>query len=164
MPTYNDNSDDDVNPQAAGEQEEDASGVSESPEAQTLKKFRTADQQAKWSKELEAERKEHKDYITTGSKTIDVYTDKRDAKSKRMNYNLFFANTETILASLYAQTPSPDIKRRWNDPDDQASRVAATILTRNIEFELDTRGFDNAFKQMLFDRRVPGMGRSESVV
>jgi hypothetical protein len=155
-----DNSNDLVNPIYAGIEEEQASGIGLDGEFQdtVLTKFQTTDQQTHWQKEIDASRREHQEFVKRGFKTIDIYGDKRDDSSNRANYNVFFANTETKLAAMYAQTPKPDIKRRFNDPDDQASRVGSEILTRNIEFELDVYNFDGKVKQILFDRVVPGIG------
>ncbi len=123
-----------------------------------LAAYQTEGEQQHWIDELEAARKEREKFVKRGNDTIKRYTDDRDASSTISRYNIFFANTEIKMASLYARTPKPDIARRFAEPTDQVARVAANILERNISYELDIEGFDGKIKQMLFDRLVPGMG------
>lgn len=122
-------------------------------------RYQTAFEQGKWVDELAASRKELGNFHETGKKIIKRYSDERDAEEKGSSYlNIFFANTEIKMAALYARTPKPDIHRRFDDPDDDVARVAGAILERNISYELECDGFDQTFKQVLFDRLVPGMG------
>lgn len=124
-----------------------------------LEKHQTEAMQAHWCEELEASRKERKAFDDRGEKTIKRYADERGENDRgRSDYNVFFANTEIKMAALYARTPVPDIKRRFNDPTDDVSRVGADLLQRNITYELECEGFDAKFKQILFDRLVPGVG------
>src|SRR5665213_158324 len=157
QPTVVGNNDDD--PSKAGYESGD-SEVSTEPfiHDPTLAKYQTSDYQDKWNEELEACKKERKDFITKGYKILEHWADKRPTDNQRSHYNLLFANTELKQAALYANTPSPDIKRRYNDPNDQVSRVAALILTRKIESELDQEDYDSTIKQIINDRLLPGMG------
>lgn len=123
-----------------------------------LQKYQTQEMQGIWQDELVASRKEREKFHKRGVETIKRYADEREGMDKLSNFNVFFANTEIKAASLYARTPQPDIKRRFNDATDQVARVASNILQRNITFELETSDFDAKLKQMLFDRLVPGMG------
>lgn len=124
-----------------------------------LERYQTADMQATWCKELEASRKVRQKFNATADKTLKRFSDERsELESDRQYYNVFFANTEIKMSALYARTPTPDIKRRFSDADDDVSRVAASILQRNICYELDHAHFDDSFRQILFDRLVPGVG------
>lgn len=123
-----------------------------------LAKYQTPDYQEKWNKELEASRKERKRFVTKGYKILEHWADVRPNSNTRSNYNLLFANTELKLAALYARSPAPDIKRRFSDPNDQVSRVAALILTRKLMTELDEEDFDSTAKCILMDRILPGIG------
>jgi len=136
------------------------SGVSEDAFADpVLTAYQTRGEQEYWIDELDAARKERSAFRERGLKTIKRYADERDVPtSGASNFNIFFANTEIKLSSLYARTPVPDIKRRFDDADDDVSRVAAILLQRNISYELECEGFDPKLKQMLFDRLVPGIG------
>jgi hypothetical protein len=143
--------------------EQDVTDEAEAPVDPTRAKYQTEAWQDKWLAELEASRKERKAFVTRGNKTIERYADHRGSDatgSGRHNYNLFFANTEIKLSALYGQTPTPDIKRRFNEADDDVGRVAGMILWRNIAYELDEFGFDENFKLSLWDYKVPGLGVS----
>lgn len=124
-----------------------------------LAQYQTEQEQKRWLDELEAARKERKDFNRRAVKTIERYADKRDDGNKDASlYNLLFANVDTKLAALYARTPEPEIKRRFDDADDDVSRVAASLLRRNISYELEKGGFDTKFKNIVWDRLVPGIG------
>lgn len=121
--------------------------------------YQTPESQDKWQKELEAAQRERQAFNKAGVMAIERFADKRDDKNKgSAKYNLYTANTEIKQAAIYAKTPVPDISRKFKDPDDDVSRVAAIIMERNISYELDADNFDSTFKAMIFDRLVPGMG------
>lgn len=126
-----------------------------------LTQYQTETEQEKWQKELEACRKERKGWNDVAVKALKRYRDERgDAFKNSSLYNIYFLNTDTKLSALYARTPKPDIKRRFDDSQDDVARVAALLLQRNLEYEIDTGGFDSSFKQVLFDHVVAGMGVS----
>lgn len=141
------------------EQEDEIdSGVSENMIDPVVAQFMTEGEQQHWVDELTASRKEREKFNKRGTETIKRYADEREVLSTASHYNIFFANTEIKLSSLYARTPKPETKRRFSEPTDQVSRVAAMVLDRNVSYELECEGFDAKFKQMLFDRLVPGVG------
>lgn len=124
-----------------------------------LTEYQTEDEQHHWCDELAASKKERDRWLTHGNAVIKRYSNERaSTESAKKLFNIFFANTEIKQAALFAQSPMPDIRRRFDDPDDDVSRVAAMLLQRNIAYELEADGFDDTFKQVLFDRLVPGMG------
>jgi len=126
-----------------------------------LHQFQTEAEQAKWQRELEASRKERKNWTDVAVKALKRYRDERsDAYKDSRFYNIYFLNTEQKLAALYARTPKADIKRRFDDIQDDVSRVASLLLQRNLDYEMDNGNFEGEFKQVLFDNAVPGMGIS----
>lgn len=139
------------------------SGVSDDAFEQdpVLTQYQTEDEQDKWQKELESCRKERKPWNDTAVKALKRYRDERgDAYKSARLYNIYFSNTDVKMSALYARTPKPDIKRRFDDSQDDIARVAGLLLQRNLEYELDCSGFDGMFKQVLFDHVVAGMGVS----
>ncbi|MEF8758309.1 MAG: hypothetical protein V5B36_00855 [Candidatus Accumulibacter sp. UW25] len=121
--------------------------------------YQTPTYQQYWIEELAAEKKEHDPFRERGHKIIKRFTDERDSyDSTRSNYNIFASNVEIKSSSMYARTPVPEVSRRFVDSTDQVSRVAAMILQRNISYELECGGFDSIFKQIAWDRLVPGIG------
>lgn len=140
------------------------SGVSEeSFTAPVLHKFQTAREQQKWLKELQASRRNRKTFDEEAVKTIQRYSGKQDADGQysfpSSTYNLFFSNIELFKAQLFVRTPEPDVKRRFDDAQDDISRVAADRLQRNLAYELDCEGrFAANFENIIFDRLVAGFG------
>lgn len=151
---------DDDQPDKAGYESGDNDDVSTEPfiHDPVLAKYQTEDYQAKWVEELESSRKERKEFVAKGYKILEHWADKRSTDSQVSNYNLLYANTELKQAALYANTPSPDVKRRFSDPNDQISRVASIILMRKLETELDEEDFDSTARQIITDRLLPGIG------
>lgn len=136
-------------------------GISEDAFEQdpVLVQYQTEQEQERWKKELEASRKERKNFDKMATMALKRYRDERSEKAQgASNYNIYFQVTDNKMAALYAQLPKADVSRRFNDPDDDVSRVASMILQRNIEFENQTGNFDTEFKQIVFDRAVAGMG------
>lgn len=134
-------------------------GVSEDAFADpVLTEYQNEGEADYWKEELHASRKERERFNKRGVEFVKRYADDREATNQSAKFNIFYSNTEIKMASLYARTPQPDIKRRFNDSNDQVSRVAANLLQRNIVYELECEGFDPKFKQILFDRLVPGIG------
>lgn len=74
--------------------------------------------------------------------------------------NLFYSNVITMQAILYAKLPKVEADRRWFDPNDDVARVAAEMVTRVIQNDLnkpdDATGL--VLKNSLEDRLVPGNG------
>jgi hypothetical protein len=139
------------------------SGVSDDAFEQdpVLAQYQTEAEQDKWQKELEACRKERKQWNEVAVKAVNRYRAEAGTAYKDSKfYNIYFLNTDTKLSALYANTPKPDIKRRFDDAQDDVARVAGLILERNLKYELDTGGFDASFKQVLFDHVVSGVGVS----
>lgn len=140
------------------EQNELPNGIDEGIEDPVRAKYQTEAEQQFWMDEIESARKEREQYDKQATETIKRFSDQRGTTDSGSYFNIFYANTELKLGALYARTPKPDIKRRFNDADDDVSRVAANILQRNITYELEQNNFDATFKQILFDRLVPGFG------
>lgn len=136
-------------------------GVSEDAFEQdpVLKEHQTTAEQAKWQAELKAARDERRKFDQTAVATIKRYSDTRDeAEAGQSHFNVFFEVTDIKQAALYGRTPVPDVKRRFNDPSDDVSRVAATLQQRSLSYELECDNFDATIKKVIFDRLVPGFG------
>lgn len=137
-------------------------GVSEDAFEQdpVLAQYQNENEQAKWLDELTAARKERQKFDRVAAETIKRYGDENSGEASHSisRYNLFASNTDMKLAALYAQTPVPSVKRRFDDANDDVARVAGYIVQRLITYELECSGFDAKFKQTLYDWKVPGIG------
>src|ERR1700756_3575027 len=82
-----------------------------------------------WAGEERIAGKEEDRWAKRGRAVIKRYRDERDTSytSNVHRLNLLWSNVQTLLPTLYARTPKPDVARRFQDQDD-TGRLAATIL------------------------------------
>jgi len=102
---------------------------------------RDGDAAAAWRKEVEALEKRH--------------TLEKGAVGGE--FNLFFANVETVGAATYNSLPVPDIRRRFGDAD-PAGKMAADVLERAISAAMDMYDFDAGVKGVVTQGEVVGWG------
>ena len=116
---------------------------------------------AYWKAEITAAEKEQFKWHEQSQRVIKRYLDKRDAlESDLKNFNLFHANTNIVAASLYSQPPRPDVRRRFNDMDDDVGRVAAMMMERCLAQDLqdDAGSFDESIRSAIQDWLIVGCG------
>jgi hypothetical protein len=127
---------------------------------------RTPDERQRfWQEQLIAAEKELQKFHKRGNQINARYLDERGfADFSRISetsrrFNLFHANVNIMKAALYSKLPRPEVVRRFKDPDDDVARVAAKILERNLEYELqESDAYDEVFKAVVLDRLIPGLG------
>lgn len=113
----------------------------------------------KWKAEVDNSSKREKDFIKDGCKLVELY----EGKDKEgTQYNILYANTETLAPSLYNSTPRPVVTRRFKDEDPVGAK-AATAGQRLLEYLLDDgmseyANFDDLMKQAVLEALVPGRG------
>lgn len=115
-----------------------------------------------WKDQINLASKELQKFHERGRKTQRRYLDDREANDEQSRkFNLFWANTGVLRAALYANPPSPTVKREWDDFNDDVGRVAAEILERLLKLGLQRpRGdMDVAFSYATEDRLIPGLGQ-----
>lgn len=115
----------------------------------------------RWKAEISYAKKSLKDFHRRARDTNNRYLDEREADNASQKwFNLFFANTGILQASLYAQIPKPEVKRRWLDYQDQMARVGANVLQRCVSPDGDDPRdtFDTVMKQVVQDRLIAGLG------
>ena len=117
-------------------------------------------QAERWNVEFAAARKEVEKWHQRGAKIVKRFKDERDSADRDTRWNLFTSNVQTQMALLYGQTPKVDVTRRFGDASDDAVRVAALILERtlNCDVEAPTDTYAQALWAALQDRLLPGMG------
>ena len=126
-----------------------------------MKKPDTDEQLERWNVEFEAARKEVAKWHTRGAKIVKRFKDDRDASQRgESRWNLFSSNVQTQMALLYGQVPKVDVARRFADSQDDVARVAASMLERvlNCDIESPTDTYAQALWHALQDRLLPGMG------
>jgi hypothetical protein len=116
----------------------------------------------RWQVEIAAARKEVETWHTQATKAIAQYLDeKRDAEYQEGGrLNLYHSNITTLQALLYGKTPSVDVGRRFADSDDDQARVAAEMIERmlNTDIERDSDSYADAMELALLDRLLAGLG------
>lgn len=80
-----------------------------------------------------------------------------DLKRVKDTFNILWSNTETLLPSLYSQTPKPDVRRRFRDKD-KIGKLASTLVERCLSFSLDNYDFDATIRKAVLDYLLPGRG------
>jgi hypothetical protein len=120
--------------------------------------------QARWTVEVNAAKKSVKDFQAKGKKILDRFQDKRADSTLRdqgaTRVNLFTSNIQTQRAMTYGKTPRCEVSRRYADPDDDIARVAALMLTRllNLDIEHSEDDYAAALALALDDFQLPGLG------
>ena len=117
---------------------------------------------SRWSVELTAAEKALRDWHKDGEEVVKRFVDARGdtRRDGETRINLFSANIQTLRSLLYGKTPQVDVKRRFADPNDGEARVAAEILERllNTDIERDDDNYAAALENALDDRLLPGLG------
>lgn len=97
---------------------------------------------AKWIERINAATKHEKDWLDDAGKATRAYTNeaKTEAEADQLgctyDYNILYANVETIVPAVINSQPLPDIRRRFGDADPVARRVA-DIIERAIRVQTD---------------------------
>jgi hypothetical protein len=104
-----------------------------------------------------AEREERK-WVKQARAIVRRYRDERSEATKDNNrFNILWSNVQTLIPTLYARTPVPDVERRFRD-EDPTGRYASEILQRCISYSAEQAEFDDVMKSVTEDRLLPGRG------
>lgn len=117
----------------------------------------------RWSSEIEAALRELKQFHDKAKIVVKRFIDERDALENNSKwFNVFNTNVQILEANLYANIPTVDVSRTFKDMDDDVARVAAMILERCIQQDLNEPecDFDAMMRHAVSDRLIPGLGTS----
>ena len=97
-----------------------------------------------WLDRVRASTKRQKNWMDDAIKAEKAYTNEEkvdgeitsDALGVRYDFNILYANVETIVPAVINSPPVPDIRRRFNDPDPVA-RIVADLMERAIRVQID---------------------------
>ena len=117
-----------------------------------------ADFVASWLKQIELAQKENKDWHESAEKARNIYLLTGDGKDNE--FNILYSNIATVCPSVYNSLPVPDVRRRYNDGDNEPAKTAAQIIERVISYTIDDNYFDTAVKADVFDMQLVGRGAS----
>src|ERR1700742_158016 len=72
---------------------------------------------AYWMGQEKIAEKEESLWYKKARKIIKRYRDERPESNKDTKFNILWSNVQTLLPTLYARTPKPDVARRFLDED-----------------------------------------------
>lgn len=126
----------------------------------------SAKQAAKWQQELAASKKWMQKFSERARRCERAYIDEGEAQGRgesgnASRVNLFWSNVEVTLAAIYGRLPKATVDRRFRDEGDDVSRVAATMLERilNADIEREYDDTNAAMRDAVQDRFVVGLGQ-----
>lgn len=102
--------------------------------------------------------KQAEKWVQRGKRIIKRYMDERpEGQITKLKYNILWSNVENLKPAIYAQTPKPEVERRFLDKD-PVGRVAADCLERVLSYYLHTTPFGSVMRQTRLDYLLPGRG------
>jgi hypothetical protein len=112
----------------------------------------------RWVQEFTEAKRVLEKWHAAAKESDDRYRDEEDREGDRLN--LYAAGVDLKEATVYANVPRVDVKRRDNDQDDDVARVAAEIKKRllNADLEREEEGFPRAIALACKDWLIPGCG------
>ena len=114
---------------------------------------------ADYINEIERYEKEYQNWQHRGDSIVKRYRDERSESSNvqilTRQYNILWANTETLKPTLYARAPKVQVQRRYKDTD-PAGRIASEIAERAGNYLIDVSDYDNVMRACVMDFLLPG--------
>lgn len=113
-----------------------------------------------WAEQIKASEKEGEKFRRCGDKIIKRYKEAdRPEEDKSRRFNILHSNTETVLPSIYNQTPKP-VAQRTNKDKDPKARIGAMLLERALVACSDLYDVDTVFEGVVKDLLLPGRGQA----
>lgn len=115
-----------------------------------------------WLNQISLYEKTFKKWEVRTEKIIKRYKDEQrnSQANQTAKFNILWSNVQTIVPAVFARLPKPDVSRRFRD-NDPIGRVAALILERSLEFEIEKYpDYKAAMKNSVLDRFLGGRGVS----
>lgn len=111
-----------------------------------------------WQNQLTLSKKADEKWCERSRKIVKRYRDERGNDNGEVRYNILWSNVRTMFPAVYARKPQAQVERRFKDAD-PVGRVAAEIVERVLQFEIDQCGdYDSAIRGAILDRLLPGRG------
>lgn len=111
----------------------------------------------KWLDRIrDAEKREDK-WRKQAAKAEAIYLNRQEQGAHKFYFNILHSNIETIVPAIYSQTPRPDIRRRFGDPD-PAAKAAASMLERAILVQIDDGTLDPEMESLAWSSFTAGRG------
>jgi hypothetical protein len=119
----------------------------------------------KWLDRVETALKAEKHWRDDAQKAVEAYTGEGQSQTAGTGYvsdgqydfNILFANVETIVPAVINSPPAPDIRRRFGEPDPVAKTVAE-IIERAIRVQIDDSRLQVEMEAAAQDAFLAGRG------
>ena len=108
----------------------------------------------RWLLELKLADKREENWRKSAEKVWNRY---RQKEAKKNSFNILWSNTETLRPAVYNSAPKPDVRRRYKDAD-PLGKAASEVLSRSLEYGIDTTDFNDVIKSVVLDALLPGRG------
>lgn len=114
---------------------------------------------SKWFLEISDYEKAFKKWEDRNRKILKLYRDDQQSDSdNHSRFNILWSIVQTVSPAVFSRLPQPEVTRRHKDTD-QLGRVAALILERVLQFELDHYpDYQDAMDNVVHDRFLGGRG------
>lgn len=118
---------------------------------------------ARWLERINAATKYEKEWLDDAGKASRAYTNEAKAEGEAdqqgctYDYNILYANVETIVPAVINSQPLPDIRRRFGDADPVARRVA-DVIERAIRVQTDDNKLQIEMEASAQDAFLAGRG------
>lgn len=117
----------------------------------------------RWIDRIKAATKIEKDWLDDANRASQAYTNEEKrgqgdlAWGDCYDFNILYANVETIVPAVINSSPVPDIRRRFNDAD-PAARIVADIIERAISVQIDDSRLQVELEASAQDSFLAGRG------
>lgn len=115
----------------------------------------------KWIERITAAEKFEKDWLNDALKAEKAYTNDPSTADvtggQLYDYNILYANVETIVPAIINSPPAPDIRRRFGDQD-EAARQVAEIYERTMRVQIDDSRLQIELENAAQDSFIGGRG------
>jgi hypothetical protein len=117
----------------------------------------------RWKSEIKAAQKEFEDWWKQADDCERRFLDDRQESYEftgERRFNIYTSNVQIMQSALFNAVPKVEVSRTFKDSNDEVGRVAANILQRVIQQDLDAprTDFSPAMENAIENRLVPGMG------
>lgn len=117
----------------------------------------TVEKGRKWLDLIRDSEKREDKWRKQAARAEAIYLNKQESGAHKFFFNILHSNIETIVPAIYSQTPRPDIRRRFNDPD-PVSKEAAQIIERAILVQIDDGTLDPEMEAIAWSSFTTGRG------
>jgi hypothetical protein len=132
----------------------------------TAKGAKLREQGQRWIDKIKAAGQQEKPWLDDAERAVRIYTGEGSREygpslaslgNVAYDFNILYANVETIVPAVINSPPAPDIRRRFNDTDPVAKEVAE-LLERAMRIQVDDSRLQTELESTAQDGFLAGRG------